>query len=220
MTREDLNDSLGTIAKSGTAKFMEAMKQQGNVENLIGKFGVGFYSSFLVADKVRVQTKNHGDADAWAWESSVGSSQYTIEKDTSDTAPARGTRITLYLKEDSQEMADAEKVGDLIKTYSEFIQFPIKLWASEEKSKKVTDVEATDKLREQKKQEREEKIAKGEDPGPEEAVTPITKTEYETVWNWQTQNENKPIWTRSPPISAENPRMWMMSRIRRRVSMR
>ena len=198
MTREDLNDSLGTIAKSGTAKFMEAMKQQGNVENLIGKFGVGFYSSFLVADKVRVQTKNHGDADAWAWESSVGSSQYTIEKDTSDTAPARGTRITLYLKEDSQEMADAEKVGDLIKTYSEFIQFPIKLWASEEKSKKVTDVEATDKLRKQKKQEREEKIAKGEDPGPEEAVTPITKTEYETVWNWQTQNENKPIWTRSP----------------------
>ena len=198
MTRADLNDSLGTIAKSGTAKFMEAMKQQGNVENLIGKFGVGFYSSFLVADRVRVQTKNHGDADAWAWESSVGSSQYTIERDTSDTAPARGTRITLFLKEDSQEMSDFEKVGDLIKTYSEFIQFPIRLWASEQKSKKVTDVEATDKLREQKAKEREEKVAKGEDPGPEEAVTPITKTEYETVWAWQTQNENKPIWTRSP----------------------
>ena len=198
MTRTDLNDSLGTIAKSGTAKFMEAMQQKGDVENLIGKFGVGFYSSFLVSDRVRVQTKNHGDADAWVWESSVGSSQYTIEKDESDDAPSRGTKVTLFLKEDSAEMADSEKVGELIKTYSEFIQFPIKLWSSEQKARKVQDVEATDKLIEQKKQEREEKIAKGEDPGPEEAVTPITKTEYDTVWDWQTQNENKPIWTRSP----------------------
>ena len=123
MTRQDLNDSLGTIAKSGTAKFMEAMQQQGNVENLIGKFGVGFYSSFLVSDKVRVQTKNTNDSDSWVWESSVGSSQYTIEKDTSEEAPVRGTKITLFLKEDSHDMADPEKIGDLIKTYSEFIQF-------------------------------------------------------------------------------------------------
>jgi len=173
------------------------MQQQGNVENLIGKFGVGFYSSFLVSDKVRVQTKNTNDADAWVWESSVGSSQYSIEKDTSEAAPVRGTKITLFLKEESHDMADPQKIGDLIKTYSEFIQFPILLWASEQKSKKVTDVEATEKLKEQKQKERDEKVAKGEDPGPEEPVTPITKTEYETVWDWRTQNENKPIWTRS-----------------------
>lgn len=199
MSRADLVESLGTIAKSGTAKFMEAMKESGGMnENLIGKFGVGFYSSFLVADKVTVQTKNHEDEDAWMWESTVGSSEYTVQKDDSSEALERGTRITLHLKEDSAEsMTDPEKISELIKTYSEFIQFPIQLWISEQKANKVVDDEATAKLREQKANERAEKEAKGEEVGDEEPITPITKTEYETVWNWTTQNDNKPIWTRS-----------------------
>jgi heat shock protein beta len=79
MTREDLVSSLGTIARSGTAKFMEMLSSQSEGDNLIGKFGVGFYSAFLVADKITVTTKNPEDNTAWTWESDINSSSYTIK---------------------------------------------------------------------------------------------------------------------------------------------
>lgn len=98
MTREQLLSNLGTIARSGTRKFMEAVKESKGDANLIGQFGVGFYSAFLVADRVTVYTKSHEEDQQWVWESSVGSHQYTIKEDDSGDKMARGTRVVLHLK--------------------------------------------------------------------------------------------------------------------------
>ena len=86
MTRDDLVSSLGTIARSGTAKFMEMLQSQSEGDNLIGKFGVGFYSAFLVADKITVVTKNHTDDKAWVWESEIDSSSYSIREATASVS--------------------------------------------------------------------------------------------------------------------------------------
>lgn len=128
MTREDLVSSLGTIARSGTAKFMEMLSSKSEGENLIGKFGVGFYSAFLVAERISVTTKNTEDDKAWTWESGVGSSSYTI-KEATGTDLKRGTRIVLQLKDGCEEFADDTKLTALVKTYSEFISFPIEVFA-------------------------------------------------------------------------------------------
>lgn len=98
MTREQLLSNLGTIARSGTRKFMEAVKEAKGDANLIGQFGVGFYSAFLVADRVTVYTKSHEEAQQWVWESNVGSHQYTIKEDDSGDNMVRGTRVVLHLK--------------------------------------------------------------------------------------------------------------------------
>lgn len=129
MTREELLSSLGTIARSGTAKFMEAIKESAGDANMIGQFGVGFYSSFLVADRVTVETKSDEEASAWVWESSAGSHQYTIKEAAGPGAPERGTRLTLHLKEDAAEYADDKRLQGLVKQYSEFISFPIYLYS-------------------------------------------------------------------------------------------
>lgn len=127
MSREQLVSNLGTIARSGTRKFMEMMKEAKGDNNLIGQFGVGFYSAFLVADRVTVSTKSHEDDKQWMWEAAAGSHQYTIKEDTG--APmVRGTRVTLHLKEDALELGDAVVLSRLIKQYSQFISFPIKLY--------------------------------------------------------------------------------------------
>ena len=126
MTKEELVDSLGTIARSGTAKFMEAMKQSAAADggaNLIGRFGVGFYSAFLVADRITVATKSNQDGQTWQWESTLGSTSYTITE--SPDQLTRGTRITLHLKEECEDLTEATKLSTLVKTYSEFISFPI-----------------------------------------------------------------------------------------------
>jgi len=197
MTKEELLSSLGTIARSGTAKFMEAMKEQGDA-NLIGQFGVGFYSAFLVADRVTVQTKSNGDSKQYCWESNAGSHSYTIKEEESADIK-RGTRITLHLKEDATEIADAAKLSSLIKQYSEFISFPIKLWSTKETPVEVVDEEAT-----KKKQEEADKAAKDEGKDAADQVSTVMKTEWETTNDWVVQNNNKPIWTRSPKdISKE-----------------
>lgn len=193
MTKSDLMDSLGTIARSGTAKFMEKIKdsQETHDANLIGQFGVGFYSAFLVADRVTVQTKNNADNTQWIWQSSMGSTSYSVKPDDGEPL-GRGTRITLHLKEDAEEFCDPAKLQDLVKTYSEFINFPIKVWGEKTVPKEVVDVEATEKAREEAKKKAEEE---GKEP---EEVKEIMKTEYENVPDWIVQNENKPIWIRNP----------------------
>jgi heat shock protein beta len=98
MTKEQLLSNLGTIARSGTRKFMEAVKEAKGDANLIGQFGVGFYSAFLVADRVTVYTKSHEEDQQWVWESNVGSHQYTIKEDDSGESLVRGTRVVLHLK--------------------------------------------------------------------------------------------------------------------------
>lgn len=192
MTRDDILSSLGTIARSGTAKFAEAVREGKGDANLIGQFGVGFYSSFLVADRVVVQSRNHADDKQWRWEASAGSHEFKIREDTDGEQLARGTRVTLHLKEDAAEYADDKKLGALIKQYSEFIAFPIKLWAKRTESEQVEDAEAT---AEAKKKAEEEAKEKGEEPKP---VDPVMKTEQKEVQDWAVQNDNKPLWTRSP----------------------
>ena len=122
MTKDDLVKNLGTIAKSGTTAFIEAISK-GNSLNLIGQFGVGFYSAYLVSNKVVVTSKGHDDSQH-IWVSTAGSS-FTVTKDPRGNTLERGTKITLYLKEDSVEFAEVDTVKKNIKKYSEFIDYPI-----------------------------------------------------------------------------------------------
>eukprot|EP00191_Tetraselmis_sp_GSL018_P001546 CAMPEP_0177601648 /NCGR_PEP_ID=MMETSP0419_2-20121207/14390_1 /TAXON_ID=582737 /ORGANISM="Tetraselmis sp., Strain GSL018" /LENGTH=784 /DNA_ID=CAMNT_0019094965 /DNA_START=91 /DNA_END=2442 /DNA_ORIENTATION=+ len=191
MTKAELLDSLGTIARSGTAKFAQAVAESKGDANLIGKFGVGFYSSFLVANKVSVATKSSDDDTQWLWESEVGTSKFSVRPDDGEPL-GRGTRITLHLKEDCEEMAEETKLSALLKTYSEFISFPIKLWKTTSVGKEVVDEEKTREAQEKADKEAEEK---GEE---KKTVDPIMKTEYEDVKKYLVQNDNKPLWVRSP----------------------
>jgi len=196
MSKEDLVSSLGTIARSGTAKFMEMLKSQSDGENLIGKFGVGFYSAFLVADKITVYSKAaNGDDKTWIWESEINASSYTIRE--SDETLARGTKIVLHLKEGCEEFATGDKLSSLVKTYSEFISFPIDVWANTTKEKVVEDKEATSALKEAWEKKKIAAEAKGEEFSEPEPK-PVTKKEFEQVEEWTTANNDKPIWVRSP----------------------
>ena len=118
MTKDDLINNLGTIAKSGTSNFLEQMSDGGDM-SLIGQFGVGFYSVYLVADLVTVTTK-HNDDVQWIWESAADAS-FTIAEDKDGEPLGRGTKITLTLKEDAQEFLDESKLKEVVTTYSEFI---------------------------------------------------------------------------------------------------
>ena len=128
MNRDELIENLGTIAHSGTKAFTEALekaKEEGSVSapELIGQFGVGFYSAFMAADKVTVETKKDGEAQAWKWISD-GENDFSIEEVGKD---APGTRITLYLKEDFEDYLDYWRVAELIRKYSDFIEYPIRM---------------------------------------------------------------------------------------------
>ena len=124
MNHADLLETLGTIAKSGTGAFLEALKsEKKDAPGLIGQFGVGFYSAFMVASQVDVLTRKAGEAEAWHW-SSDGKGSFTIEPAQRETS---GTTVTLHLKKDAKEFAEDARIRHIIKTYSEHISFPIKL---------------------------------------------------------------------------------------------
>ena len=198
MTREDLVSSLGTIARSGTAKFMELLQSQSEGENLIGKFGVGFYSAFLVADKITVTTKNNADDKTWTWESEINQSSYSIREGGDDAGTLkRGTRIVLHLKEGAEEFAEDTKLTNLVKTYSEFISFPIEVFAKKSVPKEVEDVDATAQATEEYNKRKIAAEATGEE-FTEEAPSPVMKTEYDDVQEYSVQNNDKPIWVRAP----------------------
>ena len=144
MTSADLKKNLGTIAKSGTSEFFEKMSVSGaedSASDLIGQFGVGFYSAFLVADKVVVTSKNNDD-EQFVWESD--SESFTIAKDPRGDTLKRGTTVSLYLKEEAGDYLQHQSVKDLIQKYSQFINFPIYLWGSSQVEEEVPVEEEAD----------------------------------------------------------------------------
>eukprot|EP00240_Pyramimonas_obovata_P003515 CAMPEP_0118921756 /NCGR_PEP_ID=MMETSP1169-20130426/929_1 /TAXON_ID=36882 /ORGANISM="Pyramimonas obovata, Strain CCMP722" /LENGTH=833 /DNA_ID=CAMNT_0006862535 /DNA_START=48 /DNA_END=2549 /DNA_ORIENTATION=+ len=204
MTRSDLMNNLGTIAKSGTAAFLEQMQKGGDM-SLIGQFGVGFYSVYLVADYVEVISK-HNDDKQWIWESNADG-QFAISEDTENESIGRGTQINIYLKEDAVEYAEEDKLKELVGKYSEFINFPIYLYDSKEVSKEVPieddeeaeDEEAEEEVEgEEEEEEEEDEDEEGveDDEDEEEEEEPTTKTVTETVWEWELLNDQSAIWLR------------------------
>ncbi|KAF7490841.1 Endoplasmin [Sarcoptes scabiei] len=195
MTKEEMIANLGTIAKSGTADFLKKLAETKDVRemnDLIGQFGVGFYSAFLVADKVIVTSKSNDDGVQHIWESD--GSSFSIVDDPRGASLKRGTCVTLVLKEEAKDFLEHDTLRNLISKYSQFINFKIYLWASRTET---SEEPIEDEITEEEKKSDDDDEAKVEDVKDDDKK-PKTKKIEKTIWDWELINTSKPIWTRNP----------------------
>lgn len=188
MTKEDMIKNLGTIAKSGTKAFIESLTAGADI-SMIGQFGVGFYSAYLVADKVSVFSKHNDDIE-YCWESNAGGS-FSITSDNSIELK-RGTAIVLHLKDDMHNYLEEAEIKKLIKKHNQFIDFPIYL-----QTLKTREIEKTEDVKTEDNADNTEDV-KVEDVNDDEDDTAVKKTITETYNDWEYINEEKPIWTINP----------------------
>merc|ERR1712166_1059971 len=184
MSKADLINNLGTVAKSGTTNFLEAMAEGGDA-NLIGQFGVGFYSAFLVADKVSVTSKCNDDAVQHVWESSADAS-FTVVADPRGATLGRGTRVTLHLKEDAHDYLSEDKLKDTAKKYSQFIQFPIYVKIKKEVEAKAEEDDEDDEKEDEDEEKTDDVETKDDDEKEEEEKKDAPKKK--TVFEWEQVN--------------------------------
>lgn len=191
MTKAELTDNLGTVAKSGTAKFLEAFAGgEDGAMSLIGQFGVGFYSAFLVADEVIVVSKSNEDETQNIWKSTADGS-FVVGEDPRGVTLGRGTSVILKLKEDADEFLNKGEIERLITRYSQFTQYPLLLWDSKKETEEVPIEED-----EADEDEDDDELTAEDDDDDEDEGEKVRKIE-KTIWFWKRLNENKPIWTRS-----------------------
>lgn len=209
MTKQDLIENLGTVAKSGTTQFVEALAGSDGDMSLIGQFGVGFYSVYLVADRVQVVSK-HNDDEQHIWESTADAS-FSIATDPRGDTLGRGTEITLFLKEDSGEFLDQDNIEALVRRYSEFITFPIYLYKSTTETYEVPvepefdeedseDAEFDDDDEDEADEEDDDddvEVDEEDDDDEEEEEEIVFETKTRQVFEWELVNRQKAIWARN-----------------------